>query len=135
MCIASSPRMAVAWAQLIFNVVMVFTVLLMLRLFHRRVESLVTDVSPMSGLGAVRSDLTNLPTLPRKSVETREFKVELRTLMWRGEILPDVMTTRLRRLIDKADLQDRFWARVDSVGKLATLVKHTGPDTSLWKQD
>jgi hypothetical protein len=32
--------MAVAWAQLIFNVVMVLEVLLMLRLFHRRLESL-----------------------------------------------------------------------------------------------
>jgi hypothetical protein len=32
--------MAVAWAQLTFNVVMMFAVLLVLRVFRRRVESL-----------------------------------------------------------------------------------------------
>jgi Na+/phosphate symporter len=38
--LAGDPGMAVAWAQLIFNVVMVLAVLLLLRLFHRRLESL-----------------------------------------------------------------------------------------------
>ena len=38
--LAGDPGMAVAWAQLIFNVAMVFAVLLMLRLFHRRLDSL-----------------------------------------------------------------------------------------------
>jgi phosphate:Na+ symporter len=41
---AGSPGTAVAWAQLIFNVVMVIAVLLMLRLFHRRLELL--DAKP-----------------------------------------------------------------------------------------
>jgi phosphate:Na+ symporter len=35
---AGEPGMAVAWAQLIFNVVMTFAVLLLLRLFHRHLE-------------------------------------------------------------------------------------------------
>lgn len=43
--LAGDPGMAVAWAQLIFNVVMVFAVLLMLRLFHRRLESLNANSS------------------------------------------------------------------------------------------
>ena len=37
---AGDPGMAVAWAQLIFNTVMVLTVLLLLRIFHRSLESL-----------------------------------------------------------------------------------------------
>jgi phosphate:Na+ symporter len=43
--LTADPGMAVAWAQLIFNVVMVLAVLLMLRLFHRQVESLDADAS------------------------------------------------------------------------------------------
>ena len=39
---AGDPGMAVAWAQLIFNVVMVTAVLFMLRLFRRQLESLGT---------------------------------------------------------------------------------------------
>jgi Na+/phosphate symporter len=42
---AGDPGMAVAWAQLIFNVVMVLTVLLLLRIFHRRLESLDTSAA------------------------------------------------------------------------------------------
>jgi len=37
---AGDPGISVAWAQLIFNTVMVLTVLLLLRIFHRRLESL-----------------------------------------------------------------------------------------------
>ena len=37
---AGDPGMAVAWAQLIFNTVMVLTVLLLLRIFQRRLELL-----------------------------------------------------------------------------------------------
>jgi Na/Pi-cotransporter len=44
--LAGDPGMAVAWAQLIFNLVMVFAVLVLLRLFHRQVESLNAHVSP-----------------------------------------------------------------------------------------
>jgi hypothetical protein len=40
--------MAVAWAQLTFNVVMMFAVLLVLRVFRRRVESL--DATSSSAL-------------------------------------------------------------------------------------
>ena len=43
--LAGDPGMAVAWAQLIFNIVMVFAVLLILRLFHRRLESLDANSS------------------------------------------------------------------------------------------
>jgi phosphate:Na+ symporter len=42
---AGNPGMAVAWAQLIFNLVMVFAVLLLLRLFHRQLMSLDTNAS------------------------------------------------------------------------------------------
>ena len=45
--LTSDPGMAVAWAQLIFNTVMVLTVLLLLRIFHRRLESL--DASAARG--------------------------------------------------------------------------------------
>lgn len=41
---AGDPGTAIAWAQLIFNVVMVIAVLLMLRLFHRRLE--LIDAKP-----------------------------------------------------------------------------------------
>ena len=41
-----NPGMAVAWAQLIFNVVMVLAVLLFLRLFPRRVVSCAVATSP-----------------------------------------------------------------------------------------
>lgn len=41
---AGNPGMAVAWAQLIFNLVMVSDALLMLQLFHRQVQSL--DANP-----------------------------------------------------------------------------------------
>jgi hypothetical protein len=37
--------MAVAWAQLIFNLVMVLAVLLLLRLFRGRLQSLPTSAS------------------------------------------------------------------------------------------
>jgi Na+/phosphate symporter len=36
---AGEPGMAVAWAQLIFNVVMSLAVLLLLRIFQRRLEA------------------------------------------------------------------------------------------------
>jgi Na+/phosphate symporter len=36
---AGDPGMAVAWAQLIFNIVMSFAVLLVLRIFERRLEA------------------------------------------------------------------------------------------------
>lgn len=42
---AADPGTAVAWAQLIFNLVMVFAVLLLLRLFHRQLESLDSNLS------------------------------------------------------------------------------------------
>ncbi|MFZ0296033.1 MAG: Na/Pi symporter [Candidatus Sulfotelmatobacter sp.] len=42
---AGDPGIAVAWAQLIFNLVMVLAVLLMLRLFHRRLDSFDASVS------------------------------------------------------------------------------------------
>jgi len=45
--LAGDPGMAVAWAQLIFNTVMVLTVLLLMRIFHRRLESL--DASAARG--------------------------------------------------------------------------------------
>jgi Na/Pi-cotransporter len=44
--IISDPGMAVAWSQLVFNLVMVFVVLVLLRLFHRQVESLGANASP-----------------------------------------------------------------------------------------
>jgi Na+/phosphate symporter len=37
---AADPGMAVAWAQLIFNLVMVLLVLLLLQVFHRPLESI-----------------------------------------------------------------------------------------------
>jgi len=43
--LAGDPGMAVAWAQLIFNLVMVFAVLVLLRFFHRQVESLGANAS------------------------------------------------------------------------------------------
>ena len=43
--LAGDPGMAVAWAQLTFNLVMVFAVLVLLRLFHRQVESLGAKAS------------------------------------------------------------------------------------------
>ena len=45
--LAGDPGMAVAWAQLIFNTVMVLTVLLLMRIFHRRLDSL--DASAARG--------------------------------------------------------------------------------------
>jgi len=42
---ASDPGMAVAWAQLIFNLSMVLAVLLMLRLFHRRLDAFEANLS------------------------------------------------------------------------------------------
>ena len=39
---AGEPGMAVAWGQLIFNVVMTLVMLLLLRIFHRRLEVLDT---------------------------------------------------------------------------------------------
>jgi phosphate:Na+ symporter len=45
--LAGDPGMAVAWAQLIFNTVMVLTVLLLMRIFRRRLESL--DASAARG--------------------------------------------------------------------------------------
>jgi Na/Pi-cotransporter len=47
----SDPGMAVAWAQLIFNTVMVLTVLLLLRIFHSRLESLDASAARGSGSG------------------------------------------------------------------------------------
>jgi len=49
--LTSDPGMAVAWAQLIFNTVMVLTVLLLLRIFHRRLESLDASAARGSGSG------------------------------------------------------------------------------------
>jgi Na/Pi-cotransporter len=45
--LAADAGMAVAWAQLIFNVVMVCAVLLMLRLFRQQLESLDANSSPV----------------------------------------------------------------------------------------
>ncbi len=42
---AANPGMAAAWAQLIFNLVMVLAVLLLLRIFCGRLESLSTSAS------------------------------------------------------------------------------------------
>lgn len=42
---AGEPGMAVAWAQLIFNLSMVLAVLLMLRLFHGRLDSVEANGS------------------------------------------------------------------------------------------
>jgi len=44
--IAGDPGMAVAWAQLIFNVVMTLAVLLLLRIFRGRLESFDARVTP-----------------------------------------------------------------------------------------
>ena len=49
--LAGDPGMAVAWAQLIFNTVMVLTVLLLLRIFHRRLESLDASGARVSRSG------------------------------------------------------------------------------------
>ena len=49
---ARDPGMAVAWAQLIFNLVMVLTVLLMLRLFHRRLDSIDAHASQAAASAA-----------------------------------------------------------------------------------
>jgi phosphate:Na+ symporter len=49
--LTSDPGMAVAWAQLIFNTVMVLTVLLLLRIFHRPLESLDASAARGSGSG------------------------------------------------------------------------------------
>ena len=49
--LTSDPGMAVAWAQLIFNTVMVLTVLLLLRIFHHRLESLDASAAPGSRSG------------------------------------------------------------------------------------
>lgn len=49
---AGNPGMAVAWAQLLFNLVMVSVVLLMLQLFHRQVQSLGANPSHALVLGA-----------------------------------------------------------------------------------
>ena len=43
--LAGDPGMAVAWAQLTFNLVMVLAVLVLLRLFHRQVECLGAKAS------------------------------------------------------------------------------------------
>ena len=42
---AGNPGMAVAWAQLIFNVVMTFAVLLLLRIFQNRLERFAASES------------------------------------------------------------------------------------------
>jgi Na+/phosphate symporter len=44
--------MAVAWAQLIFNVVMTLAVLLLLRVFRRRLESFDADAARPASLAA-----------------------------------------------------------------------------------
>lgn len=43
---AGEPGMAVAWAQLIFNVVMSLAVLLLLRRLHRRLEAFDLEEHP-----------------------------------------------------------------------------------------
>jgi phosphate:Na+ symporter len=43
--VAGNPGMAVAWAQLIFNLVMVLAVLLLLHIFRGRLESLATSTA------------------------------------------------------------------------------------------
>lgn len=42
---AGDPGMAVAWAQLIFNLVMTLAVLLLLRIFRRHLESFAPKVA------------------------------------------------------------------------------------------
>jgi phosphate:Na+ symporter len=49
---AGEPGMAVAWAQLIFNVVMSLAVLLLLRMFHRRLEAFDLEEHPTQNLHA-----------------------------------------------------------------------------------
>jgi Na/Pi-cotransporter len=50
---AGDPGMAVAWAQLIFNIVMTVAVLVLLRIFHRQLEA--WDVREARGVGLAGS--------------------------------------------------------------------------------
>jgi phosphate:Na+ symporter len=50
--LAGIPGMAVAWAQLIFNIVMTLVVLLLLRIFQRGLELLDASATPGVALGA-----------------------------------------------------------------------------------
>jgi Na+/phosphate symporter len=50
---AGDPGMAVAWAQLIFNIVMTVAVLILLRIFHRRLEG--WDLREARGTGLVEN--------------------------------------------------------------------------------
>ncbi len=45
----------------------------------------------------------------------RETKVELRTVRCWGRLMPDTPNTRLRRILEKADRQERFWHRLEHV--------------------
>jgi phosphate:Na+ symporter len=51
---ASEPGMAVAWAQLIFNLVMTLAVLILLRIFQRRVETFDTTQARAAALTVSR---------------------------------------------------------------------------------
>jgi Na+/phosphate symporter len=50
--LADNPGMAVAWAQLIFNVVMTLVVLLLLRIFRRRLDSFDANAARPAPLAA-----------------------------------------------------------------------------------
>jgi Na+/phosphate symporter len=45
---AGEPGMAVAWAQLIFNVVMTLVILIVLRVFQNRLKALDASVAPVA---------------------------------------------------------------------------------------
>jgi Na/Pi-cotransporter len=49
---AGEPGMAVAWAQLIFNVVMTLAILALLRLFPKQLEALDVRMAPVAGATA-----------------------------------------------------------------------------------
>ena len=51
--------MAVAWAQLIFNLVMSLAVLLLLRIFQRRLEAFDLEERPTQNLHAAGRERTN----------------------------------------------------------------------------
>lgn len=45
----------------------------------------------------------------------RDVNVEMNTVWAWGRMMPDTPNTRLRRLIEKAERQDRFWSRLQEL--------------------
>jgi hypothetical protein len=41
-----------------------------------------------------------------------QLNIQLNTVRYRGEVMVDTERTRMRRLIDKSDRWDRYWARI-----------------------